>query len=113
MTKAHVTAAFLLGGSLIGGNALAAEPLVEIIHAGASVGTYANFDAGMKAAAPGDVEVHATNVVFKTCGFAADSGGQTLRGSATWRSMRRTSSSRHADSRRIQGDRPYAVPPGV
>ena len=73
MTKAHVTAAFLLGGSLIGGNALAAEPLVEIIHAGASVGTYANFDAGMKAAAPGDVEVHATNVVFKTCGFAADS----------------------------------------
>ena len=83
MTKAHVTAAFLLGGSLIGGNALAAEPLVEIIHAGASVGTYANFDAGMKAAAPGDVEVHATNVVFKTCGFAADSGGQTLRGSKT------------------------------
>ena len=82
MTKAHVTAAFLLGGSLIGGNALAAEPLVEIIHAGASVGTYANFDAGMKAAASGDVEVHATNVVFKTCGFAADSGGQTLRGSA-------------------------------
>ena len=81
MTKAHVTAAFLLGGSLIGGNALAAEPLVEIIHAGASVGTYANFDAGMKAAASGDVEVHATNVVFKTCGFAADSGGQTLRDS--------------------------------
>ena len=145
MTKAHVTAAFLLGGSLIGGNALAAEPLVEIIRAGASVGTYADFDAGMKAAAPGDtmkflrdfvpegyaswkvtkpltldldghaatnslnfnffivqdspvvfkngiigntgsaaiaasgdVEVHATNVVFKTCGFAADSDGAAL-----------------------------------